>query len=201
MAGHPGLRGRQEDDVQMSPERTRAGLARALEIRPIGLDDFAAVRYVHESAFRLLAAGQYTEAEIAAFHDHVYSTRYSDMLMQHVLLTGWLGGELVATSGWALPAERDEAARIRAVFVRPLFTGIGIGQRMVEAAEGDARRSGFTEFAVRATLNAVGFFESLGYEVTSHGTRTLAGRATIQVAFMRKNDEDAVAPVAPLGRA
>lgn len=187
--------------TDMSPDRTRTGLARALEIRPVGLDDLSAVRYVHESSLRLLGSGHYTESEIAAFREHVYTTRYVDMLLKDVLLTGWLGGELVATAGWALPLERGEAARVRAVFVRPLFTGLGIGQRMVEEAEAHARRRGFTEFAVRATVNATGFFEALRYEVTSHGTRTLQGGITLPVIFMRKSDEDAIAHIERSGSA
>lgn len=182
-------------------DETRGSLAKSVEIRPVGLDDLSAVRYVHESAMRLLAAARYSEAELEAFRAHVYSPRYADMLLKDVLLTGWLGGELVATSGWALPQERGEAARIRAVFVRPLFTGLYIGQRMLEAAEALARKGGFTEFTVRATLNAIGFFEAAGYEVTSHGTRSLQGGVSIPVAFMRKSDEDALGGTERSGRA
>jgi GNAT superfamily N-acetyltransferase len=184
-----------------SHDSTRGGLARTLDVRPVGLDDLSAVRYVHVSAMRKLGAGRYSPAELDAFQAHVYSTRYVDLLLGDVLLTGWLGGELVATSGWALPLERDDAARIRAVFVQPLFTGLGIGQRMLEEAEARARKSGFSEFAVRATLNAMGFFEAAGYEVTSHGSRMLQGAVSIPVAFMRKSDEDAISPVTPSGRA
>jgi GNAT superfamily N-acetyltransferase len=184
-----------------SEDEPRADLSRALQVRSVGLDDLSAVRYVHESAMRSLASASYGAHEIEAFRSYVYSPRYADRLLADTLLTGWLGGDLIATSGWALPLERGEAARIRAIYVRPLFTGLGIGLRMLEAAEASARKSGFTEFAVRATLNAIGFFEAAGYEVISHGSRTLPGGVAMPVAFMRKSDEDAVAPVHPHGTA
>lgn len=167
------------------------GLLGSLDVRPVGLDDLSSVRYIHESAMRTQGSGHYTEAELEAFKAFVYSPQYADLLLKDVLLTGWIAGELVATSGWALPIERGEAARIRAVYVRPLFTGLGLGQRMLDEAEAEARKSGFNEFTARASINAVAFFETAGYEVASHGTRTLLAGMTMPVAFMRKSDEDA----------
>ena len=116
--------------------------------------------------------------------------------MRHQLLGAWFDGRLVGTSGWIASEGSALAARIRWVYVQPLFTGVGLGTRLVEAAEAAARRGGFKVFAVEATLNAVEFFAGLGYETSSHGVRSLPRGQTLAVAYMRKHlgDEAQVRP-------
>jgi len=48
------------------------------------------------------------------------------------------------------------------------------------------RSAGFTNFSARASVNAVPFFATLGYAITSHGVRPLCGGIDVPVAFMRK---------------
>lgn len=166
-------------------------IASAAEIRPIGPDDLAEVRSLQAASFRLLAAQAFTEEETVAFTDHVYSLPYtealSDAIRRHQLLGAWFDGRLVGTSGWIASEGSALAARIRWVYVQPLFTGVGLGTRLVEAAEAAARRGGFKVFAVEATLNAVEFFAGLGYETSSHGVRSLPRGQTLAVAYMRKH--------------
>lgn len=171
------------------------GLADALELRQVTVDDLSSIRYIHASAFRQLAAYCYPEDEIAAFGAHVYTQAYADLLRGENLLAGFLGSEMVATAGWAPADDSGQSARIRSVYVRPLFTGIGIGRRMTLEAEAWARRSGFRSFGARVTLNAVGFFETLGFGVTSHGVQMLPADRGLPVSFMRKWDHGVTAPV------
>ncbi|WP_198408105.1 GNAT family N-acetyltransferase [Natronomonas pharaonis] len=51
-----------------------------------------------------------------------------------------------------------------ATFVDPDNTGRGIGRALVEKLEGIARREGVERLTVLASLNAVGFYEALGFE-------------------------------------
>jgi len=165
-------------------------IAGAAEIRPIGPDDLAAVRSLHSISFQRLAAQSFTDDEVSAFAAHVYGLGYTEALSEVIsrqqLLGAWLGGELIGTAGWAAGDGSLSAARIRWVYVRPLFTGLGLGTRLVEAAEADARRAGFRALSVEATLNAVEFFAGLGYEASSHGVRNLAPGQSLAVAYMRK---------------
>lgn len=165
-------------------------IASAAEIRPIGPDDLADVRSLHAASLRLLAGQTFTEGEIAAFTAHVYGHAYTEALSEAIrrqqLLGAWFGGEMIATAGWVASDGQASTARIRWVFVRPLFTGLGLGTRLVQAAEAGARRAGFGTLAVEATLNSVDFFAGLGYEVTSHGARALSPGESLPVAYMRK---------------
>lgn len=89
-------------------------------------------------------------------------------------------GELVACGGWSsrtklftgtidqdgaagrVDPSRDPA-RIRAMFVHPGRARRGLGRRILEAAEDDARRAGFTRFELMATLPGVPLYAACGY--------------------------------------
>lgn len=163
-------------------------------IRPVGVDDWANIRYVHSAAFRLLSASFCTPNEIDAFTAFVRSETYADRLMWENVHTAWLDDELVGTAGWTPADDSGSQARITSVFVRPLFTRAGIGRRLVRDAEARARAAGFERFSARATLNSVGFFEKLGYDVTSYGVHTGMGEQSMPVTYMRKRTA-AMAPV------
>ena len=157
-------------------------------IRPVGMDDWANVRYVHATAFRVLAGSDCEPAEADAFAAYVRSQDYADRLQTENLYAGWLDGELVGTAGWTPTDDSGVLARITSVFVRPLFTRMGIGRRLALNAEARARTAGFERFSARATLNAVGFFEKLGYDVTSHGIHIIATEQGMPVTYMRKHE-------------
>jgi GNAT superfamily N-acetyltransferase len=172
-----------------------AGPASAAEIRPIGIDDLSRVRYIHASSFRMLAAQHYSPDDVDAFTEYVYGMAYTDALAaalhREQLYGGWLEDELVGTAGWSSADDGGSMARIRYIFVRPLFTGMGLGRRLVLAAEDLARQARLRTFTVYATVNAVGFFTRLGYEVASPGVRPLSSACALPVAVMQKMSPDA----------
>lgn len=71
-------------------------------------------------------------------------------------------GVLVGGAGWE-GAGGSGVATIRAVFVHPSVHGRGIGAALVSAIERDILLHGFERLVVPAALNAVGFYERLGY--------------------------------------
>src|SRR5262245_16962796 len=165
-------------------------LAEAAEIAPVGPDDLADIRYIHAAAFRLSARHQLSEEQIAAFATHVYGQQYSRVLSEAIrgrsLLGARLNEELIGTAGWSAADGFGTTARIRWVFVRPLFTNLGVGTRLVAEVEEHARRAGFQAFSAESPLAAVDFFTHLGYEVSSHGMRALPRAEGMPVAFLRK---------------
>jgi GNAT superfamily N-acetyltransferase len=165
-------------------------IAQAAEIRTVGIDDLSTVRYIHSSAFRMLASAHVSEREIEAFTDHVYSPAYTDALVDAQrngqLYGAWLGSELIGTAGWSPADDAGVLARVRSVYVRPLFSGLGLGSRLVQATEDHARHAGFDAYVIRAGIHTVPFFSQLGYQITSHGVQALGGKVSLPVAFMRK---------------
>ncbi len=153
---------------------------------PIGLDDWAAVRYVHGAAFVRLASPYLEPNEIELFKIRIASPEYIEDLMREDLFGAWVDRELAGTAGWQPAGDSGTTARITSIFVNPIFTGLGIGARLLVDAETRATYAGFTNFAVRSTPNAVGFFAVLGYEISSHGVSHVATGHDVPVTFMRK---------------
>lgn len=161
-------------------------IANFVKLRPAGVDDIASIRYVHASSFRILAAEQHTEEEIDAYVELINSPTYTDELFRADLTVAWLDDEIIGTAGWSPADDSGKTARIRKVFVRPLFTNVGVGRMLVEAVEYRAEKAGFSDFSVRANMNALPFFEHIGYEITSYGVMAATSGVDLPVAFMRK---------------
>lgn len=172
--------------MNRQPEDRDAAILASLAIKPVGLDDYSHVRHVHSTAMRLLAASHMAEAEIDIFLEHARSPDYSDRLMRLDLHAAWVGFDMVGTAAWTAADDTGGSARIQSVFVRPPFARLGVGRRLVTHVEALARAAGFSAFSVRATVNAVGFFERIGYHVVSHGQHNLTPELPLPVAFMRK---------------
>ena len=102
------------------------------------------------------------------------------------------GGELVACGGWSrrgklytgsgdagddgrLLDPATEPARVRAMFVRADWTRRGLGRRILEECEAAARREGFRQLALVATLPGLPLYLAYGFE-RARGRRGDAAR-------------------------
>ena len=94
------------------------------------------------------------------------------------------GDELVACGGWSrrgrpymgsadasgddrLLDPRTEAAHVRAMFVRPDWTRRGLGRRILEECETAARRTGFEQLDLVATLPGIPLYRAFGFTPTA----------------------------------
>lgn len=157
-------------------------------LRRLSVDELSTARYIHTASFTGSAPEHYSSADIEAFNDFVRSARYADLLLGNNAVAAWIDTEMVGTAAWSPGEGRSPTARIVVVAVRPLFTGEGIGRLLVDHIEAEAREAGFQALEASATLNAVGFFEGLGFRVVRGGEWTLPLGHEIPVAFMRKAD-------------
>ncbi len=157
-----------------------------LRLGPIGIDDWADVRYVHSTAFERLASPYLDANEIAIFNARVGSPEYVEDLMRENLLGAWIERQLVGTAGWLPASDSGTTARITSIFVNPMFAGLGVGARLLAQVEQRAAQAGYTGFAVRSPPNAVGFFLALGYDISSHGVSHAATGHDVPVTFLRK---------------
>lgn len=67
------------------------------------------------------------------------------------------------TSSKRLDPSRDPA-RVRAMFVDPDWARRGIGRRILDACESEARREGYRRVALMATLSGEALYLACGYE-------------------------------------
>jgi GNAT superfamily N-acetyltransferase len=169
----------------------RHAVAATAEIRHVTVDQLSDVRYLHSQALRNLASGELNNEEFAAAKGIVYSPRYVDALgaaiVRRQFFGAWIGGTLVGTAGWSTMDDAVNVARIRSIFVAPLYTRMGLAHELLAHVEAQAADAGFNTFAVRTMSNATGFFVRQGYAVTSHGVRALLPDRSVPVTFLRKS--------------
>jgi GNAT superfamily N-acetyltransferase len=159
-------------------------LDQKLAVQPIGVDDFSSVRYLHATAMRTQTLDALSEEELASFLRLVASPAYMDVLAKETLYCGWIDGELVGTVSWHPGGANGSTATIGGIFV--LHPRLGIGRRMLAAAEADVRKGGFERLSACATANALPFFLGLGYEMATRGVRQLSYDCVLPVTFVRK---------------
>jgi GNAT superfamily N-acetyltransferase len=113
-------------------------------------------------------------------------------------------GELVACGGWSRrdrlytgggDSEGDarlleppaEPARVRAMFVRHDWTRRGLGRRIIEACEEAAKREGFRQLVLGATLPGVPLYAACGFEPVDEMEVVLADGVAIACVSMAKS--------------
>ncbi len=154
------------------------------------IDHLSAIRYVHAQSLRA-ATLKWADAEAAeAYVEHVYAPAYSVDIERAIntghCLAAMIDGRIVGTCGWSPAEEAGAAARIRWCHVLPIFTGLGLGRRLLAAVEAAAEDDGCWTFIARSNQQAMRFFEAAGYGVTAHSTR-MVGTHSLPVAYLRKS--------------
>ena len=158
-----------------------------ITFRPIREDDVDGVQAMQARSFAGLGRGANTAEEVQAHVDEIMAPRYrSELLANHLIVAEGEGGRIVGTAGWCTMADRPTTARVRKVFVDLDRAGTGLGRRLIEAAEADALTHGFRDFAVRSNINAVPFYERLGYRTERAGTMETQSGVDLRVVFMAK---------------
>ena len=156
-------------------------------LRPLGVDEMAAVRHLHDRAFEQHIGPILSQTEVDAFSAHVHSPAYADRVFAHDPIGAYLHGDLVGTVGSQRSDDGDRALRITHLFVRPMFGRLGIGRALLTNVEQKALKSGIFSVALQVTRNATEFFERHNFEVTSYGIGSISGLGGLAVAFLRKD--------------
>lgn len=89
-----------------------------------------------------------------------------------------------ATTGMLDPS--TDSARIRAMFVLPSHARRGLGRMILEAAEADAQRAGFSSFELMATMPGVPLYRACGYEPVEEADLELPDGVVLAGMRMRK---------------
>lgn len=157
-----------------------------LRIRNADPDDAAAVLDLKRAAIDGIEGGVYSDRQLSAwrpgdgalsdFRRAIESERFEIIIAER--------GEPV---GYGVLNGRTH--RIDAVFVHPANRGEGVGSSLVRQFESRARVDGISELSLLSSLNAVGFYESLGYWETGRKLRTISG-VEIEFALMAAVVED-----------
>jgi GNAT superfamily N-acetyltransferase len=172
----------------IEPSERGAPLPDLLRIRSIEIDDWSDVRYVHANAFRTIVAPHVSPHSADAFLDALGGPQYTDRLGACDLTGAWLDGELVGTAGWRRVEDGAQLARIEGLFVRPLFTFMGIGSALLALAEGRARDAGCATFMATVPPVSVPFLLRFGYDIAAHGVGLPGAPFDEPMVLMRKRE-------------
>ena len=127
-----------------------------IKIRPATTEDRQALWQVHIQAIRQTAKSHYDAAQIEAWAGRLTPEGYAPN--PDVFFVAEAEGNVV---GFAeLNLERGE---IEAVFVAPDCGRRGVGRRLLQTLEDLAAQRGLTHLTLDASLNAVAFYERMGY--------------------------------------
>jgi putative acetyltransferase len=148
-----------------------------MQFRPYVARDFEAFVAGQIHSFATLALGAYSKEEL----EIVASARRGPEREAEMLrVDEWVAvspeGELMGGAGWSWQPDEFDTARIRRVWVHPDAAGRGVGRELVTRAEARARDAGARRYVVCASMNAVGFYEKLGFREIRPDPRMYAGR-------------------------
>ncbi|MGA3156432.1 MAG: GNAT family N-acetyltransferase [Steroidobacteraceae bacterium] len=167
------------------------------------LDDCENVRALIGRSIRHLGSADYTAEQIEAALLGAFGldTQLISDGTYFVILTP--DNQLVGCGGWSRRrtlfgsdsrSERDdawlnpatEAAKIRAFFIDPAHVRRGLGRRILERCESEARDAGFQRLEMMATLPGVRLYEACGYTADPPINYPLVDGLQIQFVPMHK---------------
>ena len=160
-------------------------------MRPARPDDIDAIVAVQRASILGLAVGVYGAEGAAAWAEA--SAAHAPTLLgsgTFFVAEEEAAGRVVAVGGWSPHDRRPDAAWIRSLFVHPERAGRGLGRRLVAMIEASARAAGRTAFVVRASLNAVGFYEKMGYTEVERSHWPLPSGLELEHVLMAKGGGD-----------
>lgn len=135
----------------------------SITIRRATPDDAEQITPVHVASIRTLCAKDYSPEQVDAWAGWKTPEQYRNaMAAGEVFFVAELAGAVV---GFAVLL-RDE---VKAVYVHPHHSGKGIGGKLLDAVEAEARLNDVDTLKLTSTLTSVGFYESRGYQ---RGERT-----------------------------
>jgi GNAT superfamily N-acetyltransferase len=166
------------------PARDRVTIRRAAP------KDIATVNRLNNASIRELCSSFYTSEQIRGWTAALKPGGY----LQAMELCDFL----VAVDGpvVGMCIFNAEKAEITALYVSPPHVGKGVGTALVREVEAMAREGGLRELHHRSTLNAVGFYEKMGYSRIEWSVYVLPGGTELPCMIMAK----CLKPVGPSRR-
>ncbi|WP_227357036.1 GNAT family N-acetyltransferase [Haladaptatus salinisoli] len=155
-------------------------------IRPATGDDAPKISRLHTESVLAFGPAAYDETQVSAWaaKDEEPDRTPIEDDDHHVAVAE--AGENIVGFGHVVPGENE----IRAVYVHPEHARRGVGSTVLAHLEGYALGTGSKRLELRASLNAVGFYERRGYRSVRQGTREMeyeGRRVTVPVVAMERS--------------
>ncbi len=155
-----------------------------MNIRRATPEDAPAIRAVHSAAIRGICASVYAPDEVDAWTSGLTLDRYVSGMERLEFLVAEQAGSVIGFAAVDLPC-----SEVHALYVAPSITGQGVGSALLDAAEGLAFEAGLRRLTLKATLNAVTFYELHGYSQVEPVSHPLPSGETLRCVLMDKTLE------------
>jgi putative acetyltransferase len=164
---------------------SESNLPAGVALRDAVAGDAQGIWRVHARAIRASAASHYTEDELDAWVERVQPETYLGLLGTRRLVvaeSAGAEGPRIVGFGELLPEE----AVIEAIYVDPDWERHGIGTALARVLEDDVVARGFPWLVSDTSLNAVPFYQALGFRQVALDRHELAPGIHIACAVMEK---------------
>jgi GNAT superfamily N-acetyltransferase len=163
------------------------------------VDDISAIRRLIEASVRGLQAEDYSLAQREGALATVFTVDSQLVADGSYFVATLDDGEMAGCGGWSfrktlyggdhqvekiVPERldpRQDAAKIRAIFVHPDSARMGLGSLILSAAEEAAKAAGFTRFEMGSTLTGVVLYTLKGYREMERREVPVGGGESIEV--------------------
>jgi GNAT superfamily N-acetyltransferase len=160
-------------------------LAGGLRIRPVRAADLDAIVLLQERSIMAFGAPVYGEAKAKAWARLGFEFRH-DLLGAGGFWVAERDDRIVGVGGWSPDSMEPDAAWLRYLFVHPQAAGQGIGRRLVEEAERSAGAAHRPRLHVWSSINAVGFYRTVGYRVRRRARWPIRSGIELDYVLMTK---------------
>ena len=136
---------------------------------------------VHTASIRHFCSDAYTPEQIDEWTGLLTPERYLDGIESLDFVVAEIDGQV---QGFCIL--NLETGELHAIYLAPEAAGVGYGRQLMDWAEGAARQRGWEELSVKATLNAVSFYENCGYSMGRTTNQPLPSGTARACVEMRK---------------
>jgi putative acetyltransferase len=153
-----------------------------MNIRHATQEDLHHIAAAHRASILGLCAPHYSVVQVSQWTDALRPEGYAALLGSREFFVVEQDGELLGFGVLDL-----NESLVNATYVSPKAARRGVGQRLLEAMETIARQQGATRLQLSSTLDAVPFYQSLGYPQQGAGTNRLPTGVELPCILMTRD--------------
>ncbi len=150
-------------------------------IRRADRDDAERIGEIFASSIRELAKDHYNEVQVASWSGGLSVEQIRSRIESGNTYVAEIDGAVVGFVELNL-----DTRELEMVYVDPRYARRGVGSAMVSFAEERARAAGVKTLHLRGSLNAVPFYEAMGYTVTERKIHCNAQGIEFECVIMEK---------------
>jgi putative acetyltransferase len=152
-----------------------------LEIRKANPEDCEKIYRMHSASIKELCGTHYTSEQIREWTEVLKPDRYIAAMDLFEFYVAEDEGEILGLCILDL-----DKAELNALYVAPWAASKGLGKALMGVAEQLARNSRLPQLTLKATLNAVDFYERVGYLRGEADTHVLLSGTELPCVQMKK---------------